>query len=106
MTRPAVAFDTPKFALIPDSAARMYANVDNGVQVGAAESFKAKRVPVVVPTGLFTIMKDVFKIDRDELVELYVFKDGEYFVFGIVWGEESIADLWCYTDANLPPMFR
>ena len=104
MPRPAVAFDTPRFELLPDPAGiRAYANVDNRVAVTGRG--REKRVSVIVPTALFTIMKDVYKIDRGETVDLYITRDGDYYVFGMLWGEESYADLWCYTDTNLPVIF-
>lgn len=101
--RPHTAFETPKFDLIADDQIRRYANVENIVEF--ARSGRPKAIPIVVPTQLFTIMKDVFKIDREDIVELYLVKDGEYFVFGMMWGEESAADLWSYSETSLPRIF-
>jgi hypothetical protein len=101
--RPQTAFETPKFDLIADKQVRQYANVLNVIEF--ARVGRPRRVPVIIPTQLFTIMKDVFKIERDDVVELYLVKDGEYFVFGMIWGEESAADLWSYSESSLPRIF-
>lgn len=63
-------------------------------------------VAVEVPTGLFTLMKDVFKVPRDAEVSLSideVTSAPARYVFSITWGGQ-IRDLWEYT--KLPAWLR
>ena len=109
--RLSTTFDSPQFPLLPDAqGARHYANVDNrvdymlGYPVG--QSFPR---PVAVPTGLFTLMKQVFKIEPHEQVTMYLHEyQPDRFVFGIDWGDgdHDFADLWTYTWETLPGMFK
>ena len=107
MPRPNTTFDTPQFALIPDTRARDYANVSNAVaRIRGAD--RTSEHPTVIPTELFTLMREVFKVDPSERVTLYVADDGDYHVFGMAWGENdnNVADLWAYTGATLPNHLR
>ena len=84
----------------------MYANVDNKLEL--ATSSGISHVAVAVPTGLFTLMKDVFRVPVDVTVNLaideIVDERGDRdstFVFSIIWGNE-IRDLWAYSRGSLP----
>ena len=106
MSRPQTTFDQPQFSLIPDDTERQYANVSNRLEFMKRENGPVHYKTVVVPAHLFTIMKDIFKVPRDDDVELYLQRDGEFFVFGMIWGENDAADLWLYTFKELPGMFK
>jgi hypothetical protein len=109
MSRPQTTFDSPQFNLLPDNQIRDYANVNNHLEFLRSEHSAPVYLPTVVPTALFILMKDVFKIPLDADVMLYMHRDGEYYVFGIGWtlGEDfQIADLWLYGATGLPGMFR
>lgn len=107
MARPNTTFEKPEFALIPDRRARDYANVNNVVARIRANGRETEH-PTVIPTELFTLMLEVFKVDPSERVTLYVVDDGDYAVFGMAWGEDdnNVADLWAYTSGSLPSYLR
>lgn len=102
------AFDQPQLSFAPDPKGRRnYGNVDNEVQITTlSETFG---VIVAVPTGLFTIMKQVFKVEPHQAAKMYLHEyEPNKFVFGIDWGEDEndFADLWTYTWAALPGVFK
>ncbi len=107
MARPSTTFDKPQFNLTRDSCARMYANVSNELAV-LSEHKGTRHVAVVVPTMLFTFMREVFNVPVTDEVTLYLAPQDEYFVFGIAWGtgDDNICDLWSYTGTNLPNFLR
>lgn len=99
-------FDKPQFHLLPDHAGvRMYANVDNVMEVVTHAG--SHRVAVAVPTGLFTLMRGVLKVPREARVNLALDElgesDGGKFLLSMMWGNEHLYDLWTYSPASLPP---
>lgn len=108
MTRPNTTFEKPEWPLIADPVgARFYANVDNRVARHYSNG-RIKDVPVVVPTDLFTFMREVLKIDPVEDVQLYLVPDDKFYVLGMTWGEKdtNVTDLWAYTATSLPAVFK
>lgn len=97
------AFQTPQFPLAPDEtkAPRMFGNVSNIMEV--ASGSRTHRVYVAVPTGLFVLMKDVFKASPDVTYELAIDRDGERFILSL-YGEktDSLWDLWSYSRGAIP----
>lgn len=94
-------FQSPQCSLVPDlKGRRMYANVDNRMSVtdGDAEY----HVLVVVPTGLFSIMKDVLKVAPEKDVSLSVDRLEDRHVFSLLSGQDDLYDLWSYSEASLP----
>lgn len=105
---PNTTFEKPEWSLLPDEkGARFYANVDNRI-VRHYTNGRTKNCPAVIPTALFTLMREVLKIQPEEDVTLYLIPDGAYFVFGMLWGEKdgNVADLWFYTAKTLPHFLR
>lgn len=105
---PNTLFEKPEYELIPDEAGpRFYANVDNRIhrQYGSGA---VKERPVVVPTALFTLMRETLKIAPEDEVTLYLVPDEDYYVFGMAWGDNdnNVADLWFYTGKTLPPFLK
>lgn len=101
MSRPNTTFDSPPWRMVRDDHQRMYANVDNGMLCIDANGNITRTVPIVVPSELFTFMREVLNVETHEEVSLYLATDGdncEYRVFGMTWGEEDskVADLWAY----------
>ncbi len=101
MTRPVTAFDSPQFALIPDTEVRMYGNVSNDLVI-EDEDYAERENPVVIPASLFLMMKDILKVDPTAPAFLYLAKDGEFFVLGLAWSDSEFCDLWVYSDKTLP----
>jgi hypothetical protein len=98
---PKLVFDRPQWKLVPDTqGARMYANVDNRVEVCVEDDFWF--VVVAVPTGIFTLMRDVFKVHREELIRLSIDQDGERYVFSMTRGDHDLIDLWDYSEGSIP----
>lgn len=112
MNRPSTLFDVPQFALVADDRPRSYANVVNDMVIEQEGGDRGHDAPktyyVVVPTALFTLMKDTLKVDPHDAAFMYLIRQegSEYFIFGLAWGEEDFTDLWTYTDSSLPPCFR
>lgn len=99
--KPRVTFDRPQFNLLPDEkGVRFYANVDNRMEVLARNT--NYYVAVAVPTGLFTLMADVFKVPLEEEVRLSMDEVGDRFVFSIFYGSDNLVDLWDYSRKTLP----
>lgn len=94
----ATVFQTPQFKLMPDrQGPRFYANVNNCMELALSSGMY--HVAVEVPTGLFTLMKDVFKVPRDAEVSLSIDEvqaTPTRYVFSITW-RDQIRDLWEYT---------
>ncbi|MEG1121222.1 MAG: hypothetical protein RSE62_03365 [Citrobacter sp.] len=106
MSAIATAFSGPQFPLLPDDRARYYANVDNRLQFVYPDG-RVRNFPIVVHTSLFSMMREVLKVPVDSEVTMYLSDTGDRrFVFGIMWDEEDFTDLWYYTPATLPPMFK
>lgn len=106
MTEP--AFQKPQFPLLPDPhGLRNYANVSNTLEI--AFSTGTRRVALAVPTGLFTLMKDVFNVLPEDRVQLGIVEeegaDDPGFVFYMVH-KSSVYDLWRYSSAGLPAWMR
>lgn len=99
--RPATAFETPQFPLIPDTEARYYANVSNDLVI-QGEDYEKCENHVVIPASLFSIMKDILKVDPATDAFLYLAREGEYFIFGLAWSATEYTDLWLYTERSLP----
>lgn len=99
-----LTFDKPQFALLPDSqGARYYANVDNRMEILAGNA--NYYVAVAVPTGLFTLMKDVFKIPQSAgTVKLSIDQVQERYVFSLFYEgyADMLVDLWDYSRLSLP----
>lgn len=99
-----LTFQSPQWRLLPDPVGvRRYANVDNRMEVKLT-SDPAFRVAVAVPTGLFTLMKDVFKVPVGETVTLAIDQDDfkDRYVFSLMYGGDNLYDLWMYTGSTLP----
>lgn len=95
-------FDSPQFKLLPDPlGARKYANVSNLMEV-SLEDGSLYHCPTAVPTGLFTLMKDVFKVPPEEQVNLSIDQSGARFVFSMMVEERTLYDLWTYTMTTIP----
>jgi len=77
----------------------MYANVDNCVEVSTEGGMH--HVALAVPTGLFTIMRDAFKVPVEATVTLSIDQQGERYVFSLLHGYH-LYDLWDYSQASLP----
>ncbi len=105
MSRPATAFDTPQFALVPDTEVRMYGNLSNDLVI-EGEDYINRENPVVIPTSLFLMMKDILKIDPAMPAFLYLARDGNVYVLGIAWSDLAYCDLWTYTEKTLPPFLH
>jgi hypothetical protein len=101
MTRPATAFDSPQFGLVPDTEVRMYGNVSNDLVI-EGEDYSERENPVVIPTSLFLMMKDIMKVDPTAPAFLYLAKDADLYVLGVAWSDVDFCDLWTYTDKTLP----
>ncbi len=106
--RPDTTFDKPLFPLIPDTHERKYANVDNMLAISGVHVEATRAVPIVVPTVLFTLMRETFKVPVEDEVTLYLVQEGEFFVFGMAWGaaDINVADLWAYTNNALPNFLK
>jgi hypothetical protein len=99
MTQP--TFPKPQFKLLPDlQGRRWYANVDNLLEVSNGEA--VHYVALAVPTGLFTLMKDVLKVTPEERVSLALDRVEDRWYFSLMRGEEKLYDLWSYADSTLP----
>ncbi len=106
MNRPSTAFDSPQFPLIPDPlGVRVYGNVSNDLVI-EGEDYRERENPVVIPTLLFLMMKDILKIDPSAPAFLYLARDGELFILGLAWGAEDFCDLWTYNEQTLPEFLR
>lgn len=86
----------------------MFANVDNRLVSHTRSRGGPRSIPVVVPTMLFTLMRETFKVPVEDEVSMYLVRDGEHYVFGIAWGtaEANVADLWYYTDTSVPSFLK
>ncbi len=98
-------FDRPQYDLKPDPfGPRMYANVSNEMEVVNLRG-EFVTVPVAVPTGLFTIMKDVISVPPTERVTLSIdaTPKGEdvRYVFSLMYADH-LYDLWDYSLGSLP----
>ena len=97
-------FAKPQFKLLPDlQGHRPYANVDNLLEVSRGSY--VHYVALAVPTGLFTLMKDVLKVSPDEKVSLsldHLSEEGRW-VFSLMRGEDKLYDLWSYSENSVPP---
>lgn len=99
-------FPRPEFNLLPDlNGPRMYANVDNRLEVALDNGETTYIVPLAVPTGLFTLMRGVMKIPIGETVRLSIdeLAEGEdvSYVFSLMCGD-SLYDLWRYSRGSVP----
>lgn len=106
MTAPRTVFDRPQSDLLPDRrGARMYANVDNRMEVTARG--RSALFPVAVPTMLFTYMAQVARIPAEQEVNLSLelFDDLGYYVFSLLAGDE-LHDLWYYSLKGVPQWTR
>ena len=101
MARPPTALDSAQFALIPDTYERSYGNVSNLLVFEDADG-NAREYPVVIPTALFTIMRQILKVEPTDEAFLYINQQDEWYVFGIVWSIHEFTDLWLYSEASLP----
>lgn len=101
MARPPTAFDSAQFALIPDTHERKYGSCSN-VLVFEDERGRVKEYPVIIPTDLFTIMRQILKIEPTDEAFLYINQQDEWYVFGIAWSVHEFTDLWLYSEASLP----
>lgn len=99
-------FDSPQANLQPDTLGRrLYANVDNAVDcdIGGTPFF----VFIAVPTELFTILREVGKLDPNEDVTLALDREDERIIFSAFSeSSETLLDLWYYSDASLPGWIR
>lgn len=101
----ALAFPTPQFLLLPDtSGIRNYGNLTNAMSVDIGSD--RWTVPVSVPTGIFTIMREVLQVPPECPAALYVDlddldSDNVVYLFGIAWGDDH-CDLWSYSKAGIP----
>lgn len=101
-----LVFDRPQWNLLPDPiGVRDYANVSNRMEVALCSG--THHVAVAVPTGLFTLMRDVFKVDTGTPVTLSIEEvDGSRgdprFVFSMLAGDDNLYDLWDYSEGSLP----
>lgn len=94
-------FDKPQFQLLPDyHGVRMYANVDNRMEVVRPSGVHI--VTLSIPTGLFPLMQDVLKIPPEDLVTLSLDQLDEKYVFSLLQGSSTLVDLWNYTPKTLP----
>lgn len=104
-------FPVPQFPLKPDEfGVRHYANVCNKMEVVASGG--TYHVALAVPTGLFTVMKEVMKIPPGEEVKLLLIEDSEvdavtdeekqFYVFSLLYGENGLFDLWQYSPGTVP----
>ena len=110
LTNVDTTFQTPQFPLLPDPIGpRHYANVDNRLEVSMRDT--QYRVALAVPTGLFTLMKDVLGITPDNEVLLAIDQatvrpnEDDRFVFSVMCGDD-LWDLWSYTAAGLPKWLK
>lgn len=101
-------FARPQWPLKPDPlGVRQYANVSNRLTVDTPEWSQA--VALAVPTGLFTLMRDVFSIRPEQVCTLGIDlmetgKGDERYVFSLhVHGKKGETyQLWDYPDDGLP----
>lgn len=104
-------FPRPLFRLIPDQAARPYANVSN--ELGIYYRGRDSVALVQVPAELFSVMR-YLRIPRGSAVSLYLDQINEderapRFAFGLVYTDkadrERIIDLWEYGGGEVLPGF-
>ncbi len=94
-------FQTPQFDLLPDaSGIRYYGNVSNKMEVYSSMG-GTYYVAVAVPTGLFTLMKDVFGIKPEQKMFLSLDLVNGYYLFSLL-SDKELYDLWFYTERGLP----
>lgn len=104
-------FPTPQFSLLPDfKGVRPYGNVDNRMEVHIGVDLY--HVALAVPSGLFTLMKTVFKVPPEETVNLLLMEDTasdavtgdavSTYTFSLMYGEDHVYDLWAYSEGSLP----
>lgn len=98
-------FQTPQFRLLPDPQGhRLYANVDNLLEIATQEGLAT--APVQVPASLFVLMKDVLRVKPESSVSLAVdeVEQGEdvRYVFSLLVDDQQIYDLWDYSPNSLP----
>ncbi len=104
--RPNTLFHKPEWLLLPDpEGPRPYANVDNRLEVISRDG-QTYEVAVAVPTALFTLMRDVLKITREEHVTLSIEFEDRWFLFSALTDTDRLFDLWYYTPATLPAWLR
>ena len=106
MARPPTTFDTPQFKLRVDSEWRQYANVNNLATLTDEDGIVVEQFPVVVPTEMFTLMKDALGVGPKETVGLYFDVDGKLCFFGITVPGRLDVDLWAYSQAILPDFLK
>lgn len=100
--RPSTLFPRPEWKLLPDlDGVRPYANVSNRMEV-MDQRGRIYHVALAVPTGFFTLARDVLDIAITESVDLGIAAEGRYFVFTAVIDTNRLFDLWYYTPATLP----
>lgn len=101
-------FDRPQWPLRPDPlGARQYANVSNRLMVHTPEA--THTVALAVPTGLFTLMRDVFKVLPEQACTLDIDlmenhrEDMRYVFILHVHGDDGENYLlWDYPEDGLP----
>lgn len=93
---PVTVFDRPQWHLLPDpKGARMYANVDNRVQV--AQGSRSFHVAVSVATELFTFLKEVARVTPEDRVSLSLDLCDRFYVFSVFVEAQTgdkLFDLW------------
>lgn len=96
-------FPSPQFLLQPDNIGeRRYGNVQNRMVVSPVHRPEFA-VLVAVPTGLFTIMRDVIRAKPEITYSLTLDGNGDRFILSVVpHGESDFWDLWDYSERSLP----
>lgn len=93
---PVTVFDRPQWHLLPDpKGARMYANVDNRLQV--AWGSRSFAVPLSVSAELFTFLKDVAQALPSDTVTLSMDLWQGFYVFSVFIEssqQDKLYDLW------------
>lgn len=96
-----VMFDKPRFHLVMDTCPRMYATVDNLLEV--SRKGKTFHVPVEVNTGLFQLMASL-GVPKQHTVRMFLEEYRRKFLFGFEVDNEHVYDLWLYTQGEVPPI--
>lgn len=92
--------------LVPDTEWRMYANVDNRLTLESPTAVMGEPF-IVVPTELFTLMKDVLKIPARDSVTLFMPVNRAYATFGLYHvNQDKEYALWFYSRATLPAFLQ
>lgn len=101
---PVTVFDRPQWKLLPDpKGPRVYGNVSNELEI--ARRGRTHKVALAVPAELFTVMREVLRVDTASSVTLSLDLLDGWFVFSALESgaaEDTLHDLWAIPESSLP----